>query len=541
MSRKETTIVLCAGRISHRDLPIGTNLSNAMVPVNGKPVIGWILDDLMAKGLNHVVVVLREEDERLRSFLGWAYTSRLDLAVAPVRHSRTIVQSLSVGLDASGVDGLVRIVLGDTLITDPFEGEEDFVYVGKVQDSRRWCLAVTGKDGLVQDFVDKQEGVSEPKLALAGYYHLGDAETLRRCVAESISQQAAELSDTLRRYGRVHPIRARKVRNWFDFGHIDKLVEARRRLLKPRSFNRIRIHPVLNTLTKISQYNDKLQDELDWYLQIPEQLKALTPRILSYRHVNGHLEIVQEYYGYPSLAELYVYGDLHADTWMSILQKILCVHKEFCRHKGSLSVQDVESMYLDKTLSRLKAWAEQSLGWAELLQQESVTFNERVLQNVCVLESALRARAAALAASAKACVIHGDLCFSNILFDLNHQIIRLVDPRGRFGKKGVYGDPRYDIAKLRHSVCGLYDFIVADLFQLRGEGGQFEARLCVNGVPQRVAQRFDELITGAGYDPEEIRFIEGLLFLSMLPLHGDSPRRQLMMFLTGLCRLNEVL
>jgi len=49
------------------------------------------------------------------------------------------------------------------------------------------------------------------------------------------------------------------------------------------------------------------------------------------------------------------------------------------------------------------------------------------------------------------------------------------------------------------------------------------------------------MIEEAGYDLEHIAFIEGLLFISMLPLHQDTPRRQRMMYLTGLSRLNEVL
>jgi hypothetical protein len=37
---------------------------------------------------------------------------------------------------------------------------------------------------------------------------------------------------------------------------------------------------------------------------------------------------------------------------------------------------------------------------------------------------------------------------------------------------------------------------------------------------------------------EEVKFIEGLLFISMLPLHADHPRRQTMMYLRGLELLN---
>jgi hypothetical protein len=40
---------------------------------------------------------------------------------------------------------------------------------------------------------------------------------------------------------------------------------------------------------------------------------------------------------------------------------------------------------------------------------------------------------------------------------------------------------------------------------------------------------------------DDVRFIEGLLFLSMCPLHHDHPRRQRAMFAIGLQILNEVL
>ena len=53
-------------------------------------------------------------------------------------------------------------------------------------------------------------------------------------------------------------------------------------------------------------------------------------------------------------------------------------------------------------------------------------------------------------------IMHGDFCLSNILYDLRSRICKLLDPRGSFGASGIYGDPRYDVAKLYHSVYGLY-------------------------------------------------------------------------------------
>ena len=54
-----TTVILCAGAIDYRELPLAVSESNAMIPVNGKPVIGWILDDLLRKGIDEAIVVAR--------------------------------------------------------------------------------------------------------------------------------------------------------------------------------------------------------------------------------------------------------------------------------------------------------------------------------------------------------------------------------------------------------------------------------------------------------------------------------------------------
>ncbi|HJZ78871.1 MAG TPA: sugar phosphate nucleotidyltransferase, partial [Pyrinomonadaceae bacterium] len=315
---EETTIILCGGQISYSSLPIGTNQSNAMIPINGRPVIGWILDDLLQKDIRSVVVVLREQDYRLQSFLQRAYTGRMEIGIAALKSEGTIIQSVQAGLNRSAGTGPVRIILGDTLIRDRFDESGDFVYVGKVADSRRWCLAVTAANATVIDYIDKQETAAEPKLALAGYYQFEAAGHLRDCVEQCVASGERELSALLRRYGLLHPILARELKEWYDFGHIDNLVDARRRLIQPRYFNSLTINPILNTITKVSENDEKLRDELNWYLSIPDELKVLTPRILKHAANNGHLEVVQEYYGYPTLAELYVYGDLHADSWLSI-------------------------------------------------------------------------------------------------------------------------------------------------------------------------------------------------------------------------------
>jgi dTDP-glucose pyrophosphorylase len=516
-------------------------MSNAMIPVNGRPVIAWILEDLLSKEIDQATVVVREGDQSLRSFLERAYVDRMEVQLCVAKHAGTIVQSLQAGLACAGIDGLVRIILGDTLIQDSFKGEQDFVYTGPVAGGSRWCLAVTDERGYVTDYIDKQEAVDGTHDAVAGYYHLWHGDFLWDCVQQTVETGEIDLSDVLRRYGERYPITSRAVKSWYDFGHIDNLVDARRRLLRPRHFNTVTVDPILNTITKVSDDHQKLRDELNWYLLLPDELKVLTPRILSHREVNGRLEIVQEYYGYPTLGELYVYGELHAETWLSILRHVTRIHQEFRRYPGQVRPEHTKGMYLDKTWRRLAELREQDPRWRHLLEADKIVFNDIPLRNIAALRDVLVRRSELLSENAPVSIIHGDYCFSNILFDVNNQIIRLIDPRGSFGRKGIYGDARYDMAKLRHSVCGLYDFLVSDMFDLKEVGLEFVGQVYTDGIPESVASPFDEMLVEAGYVVEDIKFIEGLLFLSMLPLHHGHPLRQRMMYLTGLSLLNEVL
>jgi dTDP-glucose pyrophosphorylase len=542
MTPHETIIILCGGSLNARSLPVGTNTSNAMVPVNGRPVIAWILDDLIQKGQTAATIVLRAENERLRLFLSRAYEKRIDITVVPTEREGSILDSLRAGLENSNVDGPVAVLLGDTLITDSFGCAADFIYVGEVDDASRWCVVTTNDQGQITRFTDKQEIPGSGHLAAAGYYHFVDGRHLRDSVIACLADDCRELSNVLDRYAKERPIEARIADHWHDFGHIDNFTRAKQALLPSRFFNSLRVNPVLNTITKVSTDNLKLEDELAWYLDLPEELKVLTPRIVSQRRIAGSLEIVQEYYGYPTLAELFLYSDLPVDAWRSILRRVLGIHAEFRRYGGEVAQVDVVDMYLSKTTNRLRRLSDADEFWAKQLASTAApTLNGQALRSLPELLEILEGRVEELSRSAVPGVVHGDLCFSNILFDFNNQIIRLIDPRGRFGRQGIYGDVRYDIAKLRHSVSGLYDFIVADMFHIELDERGATAEVFADATARTVSSLFDGMIASAGYDLRDIQVIEGLLFLSMLPLHHGHRRRQQMMYYTGMQLLSEAL
>ena len=139
---------------------------------------------------------------------------------------------------------------------------------------------------------------------------------------------------------------------------------------------------------------------------------------------------------------------------------------------------------------------------------------------------------------------NGDLCFANIMVDENYSFIKVIDPRGKFGDFDVYGDFRYELAKLFHSVDGKYDFIIKDLFKINYKSEENEInysiinRVRTFDLYQTFLDVFKEAI---GNNLKKIELIEALLFLTMIPLHNESFEHQLVMLGTGLEILNRVI
>lgn len=63
-------------------------------------------------------------------------------------------------------------------------------------------------------------------------------------------------------------------------------------------------------------------------------------------------------------------------------------------------------------------------------------------------------------------IVYGDFFFVNIFYDIVIGKVVLVDLRGEFGEKGIYGDNLYEWVKLVYSIDGQYDFIINDWFDL---------------------------------------------------------------------------
>ena len=118
---------------------------------------------------------------------------------------------------------------------------------------------------------------------------------------------------------------------------------------------------------------------------------------------------------------------------------------------------------------------------------------------------------------------HGDPCFSNILYNADIDLFRLIDPRGADTREQAFMHPVYDLAKLSHSVQGGYDFVNGGLVECRIDDSlRLSLTMDHGGPPAWMMQAFRARLATEGWDEFLVRAIEASLFLSMLPLHSDS-------------------
>jgi hypothetical protein len=524
---KELTLILAAGE-------------RPPSRIRGKLATDWVIESAGA----NVAVAIREDDA-LAVYLASRYPESRLIRVDTSRRSMSIVATLAQGLDALAVDARpVRVLMGDTLLRFGDAGlPDDYVMTSdKILSSERWCLAQAGPDGNLACLWDKQPGVDlAGKAALVGCYRFSDPALLRRCVESAMESGGRQMSDVLDRYMKHRPIACVHVDFWLDLGHTAGVIEARNTFFNSRDFNSMLVEPVRGTIKKISSKRQKLADEFAWYRALPPDLAILVPRVVGFEDAIDHAAIEMEMYGYPPLSELFVMGDLGLEELALVLDRLFHIHRLMEGHKGRLPREAFRELYRGKTVRRLAELKNQGDYWKQLMSYETITVNGHERPNLPHYMPKLAEAAETLADTAQATVMHGDYCFNNILFDIDNFVCRLIDPRGRLTEQTIYGDPRYDIAKLRHSVVGGYDFAVHNRFYIEDNGNSFTAEERLPPYQDKLRDIFDGMASANGYDVETIKLIEAMLFVSMIPLHKDDVDRQKLFYVKAALRLAEIL
>lgn len=407
----------------------------------------------------------------------------------------------------------------------------------------RWAFLENKDDKLmIKQQNSKKKVENNEKNILIGFFNIISIKEFYKILLEKKEENKESLYQALEEYDKLFKINLVLENEWSDFGHLDNFLQAQK-IVKTRFFNEIVIDKDRNILTKKSEEKEKLTNEIKWFLTLPNELQWITPRIYSYSLEWKEPKVSMEYYSYPTLHHLYLYGNHNIDKWKQIFNKLFYVHEEMRKYslklESKIIVKALNKIYEEKTFERLEK-LKKDKNFINYFEQDFYINNHKI-KNLTKLSKIIKELIIDLKINGKEelNIIHGDYFFANILYDPIADIVKLIDPRGDFGGYGIYGDSNYDLAKLAHSVDGKYDFIVEDLFELKELKNGFNYKIVYSENHEKIKELFYSYFNKK--QKIKIKFIQALLFLSMIPLHKDKPQRQKVMLGVGIRILYETI
>lgn len=421
----------------------------------------------------------------------------------------SIVYVLNVIADYSET---IKILHGDTLYRSIDDGY-DFCATAQAEDEYEW----SSTDG-------------ESSNVFSGYFSFSNQSLL----IQSITSNDYNFMKGIKEYSNSIPLKYFTLPGWMDFGLVNTYYRSISKLTTERVFNNINVNRYC--LRKSSKDKLKIKAEANWILSLPASMKHYAPSLWKHgeNEISAFYDI--EYYFLSSLASLFVFGKSKNYVWKEIIDACIeYLDDEFTyKPKNILDVADNNNnLYTKKTIQRLNEYSRQS----------GISLTNKWIINGTVVPSLIDIIEETDKNINKndyrfVSLMHGDACFSNILYDFKSKSVKLIDPRGLDSARdiSIYGDFRYDVGKLAHSILGLYDFIIGGMFYYK-ENTQYDIIFNID-ISNNVdfAQNYFRSKLFGGFNINELSTYPIMihLFLSMLPLHKDNHLRQKAMLANAL-------
>ncbi len=499
----------------------------SFLPVGNRRLYQWQLDLFKDTSDRKVMslpadFVVPETDARILA------EANVEIVRTPegLRLGEAVVFCLNV---CRAYDEPLRLLHGDTLVYGVDLSVPDAVFVSPTREYYDWAEPRVDETGKVHIHEGLFQG-SGSRDVLCGFFAFSEPALL----IESILKSGNNFVQGLNAYSDIRPLELGRVTDWLDFGHVQLYYQSKSRMTTQRSFNQL--HATKRAVVKSSDDTGKIAAEANWYETIPDNLRAYTPAFMGSIDTPGDRRGYRiEYLYLSTLSELFVFGRLPPFVWSQILSQCDEFLSLAGTHASPAPVLGAESSsYLTKTMARLEDFQCMT---SSVHIDAPCTYAGKALPSMRRMVE-LCAEAIPDAAPADMSVWHGDFCFSNIFYDFRAHQIRTIDPRGRdfSGKPSIFGDRRYDVAKLAHSIVGRYDFIIAGHSRLvHGGRNDFNLELPANTYLEAIEDRFYQCEIG-GYRMDEpwVMAMTITLFLSMLPLHADNDVRQMSLLANGL-------
>lgn len=307
---------------------------------------------------------------------------------------------------------------------------------------------------------------------------------------------------------------------------------------KTRFFNSLEIKK--DIITKKSTIKTKIKKEYMYYKLLPDEMKIWMVEPFDYKENETTAQYSMKRIFTSDLAVKWTHNAISKDEFEKILKNsFYFINKRAKKNVSKEEYQKNEKqLYVEKVKSRIKEFKKNPIFYKfELLIKSGTRFNsidEIIDYYFRIYEDSLNASKEYVSV-----IDHGDLCFSNMLYNTEKNELKLIDPRGALSEQELWTNPYYDVAKLSHSICGNYDFFNYNKYSIFLDNN-LQYKLEIKNNNQEFISIFKKYVEKNKFNYNLVRIYEASLFLSMLPLHMDYPQKVFGFLLNAINILDEI-
>ena len=211
----------------------------ALIPLAGKTILSIIIDQLKEGGISEFILIVGYLGDKIKDYVQIKYPD-LHFHFVHQNDRHGLGHAIFLTREMAG-DDEVFIVLGDTIceydVRDFVSQQGSVLGVKKVDDPRNFGVAEIDEELKITRVVEKPQ-IPKSNMALVGIYKISETHMLFKCLENNLregvkSYDEYSLTDALEcmiKEGAAFT--SYKIKNWFDCGKKESLLESNATLLK---------------------------------------------------------------------------------------------------------------------------------------------------------------------------------------------------------------------------------------------------------------------------------------------------------------------
>lgn len=234
-------IIPVAG-VGSRLRPHTYSVPKVLLNVAGKPIIGHIMDKIIAEGFDSATIIVGYLGDLIKEYISSHYSIAVDFVEQEERLG--LGHAIYLSRHTFSKDPIL-IILGDTVfdvnLGKMIKSEHSAIGVKEVDDPRRFGVAEV-KNGFITKLIEKPENPTS-NLALVGLYYIKHPDIMLDCLKEMIKRDVRtkneyQLTDGLQiMIERGEKLVTFGIDGWYDCGKPETLLDTNKHLLHQTKTN----------------------------------------------------------------------------------------------------------------------------------------------------------------------------------------------------------------------------------------------------------------------------------------------------------------